>query len=154
MSAAFEEEARGHQAAWKRWLYVLAAATILALVVGLIVISSLAPPDDATTAQVITALARDVLLIGLLLYVVRIASLQFRVHRHLDAVCRNKSAALKTFNRLVAGQEAEVRSVMASALAQEVFASGQTGFIGTGEDHVTLIERVASSVPTRGVGSG
>jgi hypothetical protein len=82
------------------------------------------------------------------------ASLQFRVHRHLEAVARNKAAALGTFNRLVAGQtEDAVRSVVAAALAQAIFTSDQTGFIGTSEDHVTLIERVLPSVSSRMTGS-
>jgi hypothetical protein len=144
LEAAYEDEAVRHERAWRQWLVALAIILVVAGGAGLWFVSELEPETDATNAQIATAIARDVLFVGLLLFAVRIASLQFRVHRHLGAVARNKAAALGTFNRIVAGQtEPEVRAAVAAALAQAVFSSEHTGFIGTGEDSVTLIERVA-----------
>ena len=75
-------------------------------------------------------IAIEILVLGLLVYAVRVTAHQFRVHRHLETVCRNKASALRTFNRLVAGPgEAEVRTAVAVALAQAVFDSNSTGFI-------------------------
>jgi hypothetical protein len=87
------------------WLEMLVAMWILgALVLGgivgsLIVVLALHPSDDAKNGEIASKLTFGLLIIGLLLYVVRMTSLQFRVHRHLEAVSRNKAAALPTFNR-------------------------------------------------------
>jgi hypothetical protein len=88
--------------------------------------------------------------IGLLLYAVRLVSLQFRVHRHLEVVDSNKAAALKTFPRLVAApSEPDVRKAVAVVLAEAVFRSGESGFVDAGADHITLFERVAASAGDR-----
>jgi hypothetical protein len=51
---------------------------------------------------------------------------------------------MATFSRMVAtGTEPSTRDAIAIALAQAVFTLGDTGFIDTGNDHVTLIERMA-----------
>ncbi len=98
-------------------------------------------------AQIATGLLRDIVIVGLLLYLVRIASLQFRVHRNLEAVGRSKAAVLSTFNRMIVGpQEAEVRTAIATILAQAVFEAGEIGFVDAGSDHVTMIERIAAPV--------
>jgi len=100
------------------------------------------------TGETVTIVTRNLLVIGLLLYGVRLTALQFRVHRHLEAVARNKAAALATFNRLVAvASEKEVRNSLAVVLAQSVFGSDETGFVGTAHDQITVVERIAGSLP-------
>lgn len=108
------------------------------------------PPDDASNADIAAAVAIQLLVVGLLLYVVRTAGGQFRAHRHLEAVNRNKAAALATFNRIVTGpSEKEVRTAVAVVLAQAVFSSDDTGFVESANDGVTLLERAASPVIQR-----
>ncbi len=128
-------------------------ATIVATVVGgLILFSRDKVPSGEITGPTVVDLVRNLFVIGLLLYGVRITSLQFRVHRHLEAVARNKSAALSTFNRIVSvSSEKEIRNSLAIVLAQSVFSSDETGFVDAAQDHVTLIERLAAS-PQIGVG--
>src|SRR5207302_11500996 len=96
------------------------AWVVIAGVGGVAFIDRTKPPDQATNAQIASHLFLDLLVIGLALFVVRILSLQFRAHRHLEVVTRNKASALTTFNRIVQGQEPEVKAVVAAALAQSV----------------------------------
>jgi hypothetical protein len=128
----------------------LAVALIVAAVAGYLIIDANRPPDDATTARIVSAITLDLLIVGLLIYVVRVASHQFSVHRHLASVARNKASALSTFNRIVsAGTEAETRTALAAVLAQAVFMSDETGFIDASGGQVTLIERLAAPVTQR-----
>lgn len=150
LSREYERQVTDHQTEWKRWLRWLVATVIGAGIVGVGVVLAVHPEEDAGTPEVASAVAIELLVIGLVLYAVRITSLQFRVHRHLEAVARNKAAALATFNRIVsAGTEPEVRSVLAAALAQAVFSSENTGFIDAASDHITLVERLAAPVTQR-----
>jgi hypothetical protein len=108
------------------------------------------PSEDASNGTIASRVAIEILVLGLLIYAVRVTAHQFRVHRHLETVCRNKASALRTFNRLVAGPgEAEVRTAVAMALAQAVFDSNSTGFIDSSEDGVTIVERFAGPVVQR-----
>jgi hypothetical protein len=116
---------------------------VAAIVGGVVVVVVTHPESDATNGEIVSALAIHLLVSGILLHLVRITSLQFRVHRHLEAVAHSKAAALSTFNRIVAGPtEADVRTAIAQVLAQAVFKTDETGFIDAAAQHVTLIERV------------
>ncbi|HYX85497.1 MAG TPA: hypothetical protein VE777_11055 [Gaiellales bacterium] len=149
-SEAYRRDADGHARSWRAWLFALGGSGVLALIAGLYVVHEFDPPTDATNAQIASAVVRDVLVVGILLYMVRVAAHQFRVHRHLEAVARSKAAALQTFNRLVTGQtDPEVRSAMAITLCQAVFASGNTGFIDASADQITVIERVMGAAIQR-----
>lgn len=150
LSADFVLQANDHRESWKRWLKATAGAVLVAIVGSLLVILIHHPSGKVTDASAFGRLALDLLVVGLLLYVVRLTSLQFRVHRHLEAVARNKAAALSTFSRIVAtGTEASTRDALATTLAQSVFASGETGFVDSGNDHITLIERIVAPVAQR-----
>jgi hypothetical protein len=144
VSAHFETEADGHGKAWKLWLTALVIWLVIAGVAGVIFIDQTRPASTATNAQTATHLFLDLLVIGLLIFVVRILTLQFRAHRHMEIVSRNKANALSTFNLLVVGMEPEVKSTIASALAQSVFSTEDAIFSDSSSEHVTILERVLS----------
>jgi hypothetical protein len=151
LSADYSAQADAHSRAWRVWGATLIVTLGVAAIGSLRLLSNDHVPEGEITGETVVSIARNLLVVGLLLYAVRLASLQFRVHRHLEAVARNKSAALATFNRIVAvASEREVRNAIATVLAQSVFASEETGFVDSGNDHVTLIERVgAGLLPAR-----
>lgn len=143
LSTDYSRQADDHAKAWKLWGKWLIAAVVFAIGGGIAVLLAAHPEKNATNAQIVSRLTLILLVIGLLLYVVRLTSLQFRVHRHLEAVARSKAAALSTFNRIVVGPaESEVRTAVAQVLAQAVFKTDDTGFIDASAEHITLIERV------------
>lgn len=150
LSRAYTDDAERHSAAWKRWLGALAVSISFALVGGTATIVLLHPDANATNAELVTYVGIELLVVGLLLYVVRVSARQFSAHRHLETLSRGKAAALSTFNRLVSGpSEPEVRTAVASALAQAVFSSDDTGFIETSGESVTLIERAVAPIVQR-----
>lgn len=146
----YSESADGHRTAWIISLVVLLVAVAGAAGLGLYTVNAVSPNDHADAKEIFHSAAVAILVIGLLLYVVRIASLQFRVHRNLEAVDRSKAAALRTYSRLVAAANSpEVRNALVSSLADAVFRTPETGFIDQSADHITLIERIAGSVGSR-----
>ena len=150
LSEAYAEQADDYRSEWQRWLKWLCGAVVVALVAGVVVVLLAHPADDASTGTIASRIAIEILVLGLLVYAVRVTAHQFRVHRHLETMCRSKASALRTFNRLVAGPgEAEVRTAVAVALAQAVFDSGSTGFIDSSQDGVTIVERLATPVAQR-----
>lgn len=144
LSADFDEEAKRYAKAWKFWLGVLAVAVVALIVGGSLFVSQTRPADKATNAQIAAHLFTDLLVIGLVLFLIRLCSLQFRGYRHMEVVAHNKANALSTFNRLVVGQEAEVRTVVAAALAHSVFNVDENVFTDSASEHVTILERVLS----------
>jgi hypothetical protein len=148
LSHDYTSQATRHAAAWKIWGGML-ILTILAAVIGsLVLFSSERIPTGVIDSETVVTIARNLLIVGLLLYVVRLASLQFRVHRHLEAVAHNKAAALSTFNRIVGvSGDPEVRNAIAAVLAQAVFSSEETGFVDGSDNHITLVERIAAGFP-------
>lgn len=147
LSADYTQQADGQARAWKWWGAALIVSVAMAIAGGLILFREDSVPKGDLTNGTVVEVVRNLVIVSLLIYVVRLASLQFRVHRHLEAVARNKSAALSTFNRMVVvATEPEIRNSLATVLAQSVFSSDETGFVDAGGDHVTLIERVAGSV--------
>jgi hypothetical protein len=121
-----------------------------AVVVGIALLIWNRPTGDDIDGEAIARITIDIYVIGLILYAVRVASLQFRVHRHLEAKARSKAAALSTFSRFVAsGADPSTRDVVAQTLAQAVFESGDTGFVDSGSDQITLIERVIAPAVSR-----
>jgi hypothetical protein len=154
LANAYEDQGRDHNRQWKIWGAALGAALATALGGGYLILKLNAPPEKATTASLISHLAVDLLVVGLLIYAVRVTSLQFSVHRHLAAVANNKAAALKTFARIVSsGSSAETRDRLAEVLAHHVFISESTGFLDAAGDQVTLPERVVAPVAQRINGS-
>lgn len=144
LSSDFEDESHKHAKAWKKWLAALLLWVVASGVGGAYFIYASRPPDDATNAQIASHLFLDLLVIGLALFIVRIFSLQFRAHRHMEVVTRNKANALSTFNRLVTGQEQDVKAVVAAALAQAVFTSDEGIFSDAASEQVTIVERILS----------
>jgi hypothetical protein len=144
ISGHFEEEADAHSTAWKWWLGALVVWLVVAGIAGVVFIDQTRPMKDATNAQTATHIFLDLLVIGLLIFVVRILSLQFRAHRHMEIVARNKANALSTFNLLIVGMEPEVKSAVAAALAQSVFSTDDSIFADASTEHVTILERVLS----------
>lgn len=150
LSEDYASQATRHGNAWRIWGSVLLLALAGAVVGSLLLFSSERIPTGAIDSETVVTIARNLLVVGLLLYAVRLASLQFRVHRHLEAVARNKAAALSTFNRIVGvSGEQEVRNAIATVLAQAVFSSEDTGFIDGADSHITLVERIAAGIPSR-----
>lgn len=150
LSEAYSKQADDYKGEWQRWLIALGVAVAVALAGGVLAILLAHPANDASNSEIASRIAIEVLVLGLLVYAVRVTAHQFRVHRHLETVARGKAAALMTYNRLVAGPgEAEVRTAVAVALAQAVFDSGSTGFIDSSQDGVTVVERLAAPVAQR-----
>lgn len=155
LAEAYSREADRHARGWKSWLGALIGAVVLAGGVGAAVIAIAHPARQATNGEIATSIAIQILVVGLSIYLVRMAGTQFRAHRHLEAVNRSKAAALATFNRIVSGpSESEVRTAVAAVLAQAVFTSEETGFIDGGADHVTLVERAIGPILQRLSGGG
>lgn len=149
LERAHDARARKHRDAWRRARLGLAASLLVTGVVALGAHWQLQPPERATAAETISASLTSFLLIGLALYVVRIAAQSYRAHRHLDVVNTQKADALRTFNEMI-GMERhpEVQAAIATALAGFVFASEGSGFLSDSAEHVTLIERgVAALTP-------
>ena len=153
LANAYEAQAEDHERDWKRWGCGLCVALVAALIGGAGLLALNAPPDNATTSELISHLAVDILVIGLLIYAVRLTSLQFSVHRHLQAVANNKAAALNTFARIVStGSSADTRDRLAEVLAHHVFISDSTGFLDVASDQITLPERLVDPVAKRVAG--
>jgi hypothetical protein len=148
----YVDSADQHRTSWRRWLTLLIVALALSGGLGLLTVQAVAPGEDPELREVFHSIAVALLVIGLLLYLVRITSLQFRVHRNLEAIDRSKAAALRTYNRIVSGATPEVRGTLVATLAEAVFRTSDTGFVGDPSDHVTLVERVVGSVSQRATG--
>ena len=150
LSEAYAAQADVYGVEWRRWLKWLGVAGAIAMIGGIFVILLTHPSGDASNSEIVSRIAIEVLVLGLLVYAVRVTAHQFRVHRHLETVARSKASALMTFNRLVTGPgEAEVRTAVAVALAQAVFDPNSTGFMDSSQDGVTIIERVVAPVAQR-----
>ncbi len=122
-------------------------SSIIALVGGYFILKVNRPPDDATTAEIVSHVAVDLLVVGILIFAMRVTSTQFSVHRHLAAVANNKAAALATFARIVSsGSSSETRDRLAEVLAHYVFVSNDTGFLETVGEQITLPERLVGSI--------
>ena len=134
-----------------RWFRALIAAGVVAFVGGVVTFLVLRPDGGADDASDFAALGLAVFIVGLLVFAIRVCAQNYRVNRHLQAVASSKAAALSTFRRLVSSvEEGEVRSAVALALAQAVFATEETGLVDSAGDHVTLVERAV--VPRLGGG--
>jgi hypothetical protein len=155
LSREYTRQANEHRDAWKLSLKILIGVGTGAIVAGIALLIINRPTGAKIDGETVARLAIDVYVIGLLLYAVRVASLQFRAHRHLEAKARSKAAALSTFSRFVAsGAEPSTRDVVAQTLAQSVFESGDTGFVESGSDQITLIERVIGPAVQRASSAG
>lgn len=142
----YNAQAKRHDEAGDRWQWLFLVACVVAVVCSILVVSIDHPSGRATTAAAVGRFFIDLLVIGVLLYLVRIASLQYRVNRHLAAIARSKAAALETFARMVqTGTDPSTRDALATTLAQTVFTPGDTGLIDAGSEHITLIERVMAT---------
>lgn len=141
-SASKEEfETWGKRLGWAVGLGGIAAAAF---------VYATRPDNDAQNAEVVTHVFLDVLVVGLVVFVIRFLALQSRAYRHVEFTSRNKANALSTFNLVVAGQDDEaVRSQVAAALAQAVFKSDDGIFSDASSDTVTIIERVIGAASSR-----
>lgn len=149
----YADSADGHRTAW-RWSLVLLIVTIAVCGgAGVFIVDEVSPGKEPEPQEVFHAVAITILAIGLLLYLVRIASLQFRVHRHLEAVDCSKAAALRTYNRIVSGATSDVRGTLVATLADAVFRTSDSGFVDGSSDHVTLIERAVGTISQRATSS-
>ncbi len=135
----------------RAWLTAL-ASTVIGVIAAVIVLFALnSAGARASTSEIVTHVSVNIVVLGMLVFVARVASLQFRAQRHMEEVARNKSAALRTFNRIVvASPEPEVRSAIATVLAQNVFASTDTGLLSdSSSDQVTIVERMVAPLSQR-----
>ncbi len=151
LAKAYSDQARQHAKQGWYWGGALIGALILAVGAGLLLLLKVNElPTDATAGEIASHITLDILIVGLLIYVVRMASHQFSVHRHLAAIADSKAAALQTFSRIVSSaSEPETRTAIAEILAQSVFSSDHSGFIASSNDQITLVERLAGTVSQR-----
>lgn len=134
---------------FQTWATRLAAAVVIGGIAAVGFVYATRPDDDAGTPAVVTHTILDLLVVGLVLFLIRFLAVQTRAHRHVEFVARNKANALSTFNLIVAGQQDEVvRAQIASALAQAVFKSDDGIFSDASGDTVTIIERVIGAATT------
>jgi hypothetical protein len=150
LSQDFDARATEHGESFRRWAWGLIGAVVIGGCLAVIFIFSTRPSDDASNADIVTHVLLDVLVLGLILFLVRFVALQTRAHRHMQFVAKNKANALSTFNRIVSGpQEQDVRANIAAALAQAVFNSDDGVFSDSTSDTVTIIERVGAAASSR-----
>lgn len=149
LAAYYVDSADKHRTSWRRWLTLLIVTMVVSGGLGLLTVQIVAPGEEPELREVFHSVAVALLVVGLLLYLVRITSLQFRVHRNLEAIDRSKAAALRTYNRIVSGATPEVRGTLVATLAEAVFRTPDAGFVGDSSDHVTLIERVVGTASQR-----
>lgn len=146
LSAFFEERADDHAKSFRWWALGLVATVFVVAAVAGVVVYATKPASDATNAQIVTHVFFDLLILGFAIFLLRFVAIQTRAHRHMHFVAKNKANALSTFNLIVAGQEADVRSNVALALAQAVFNSDDGIFSDASSDTVTIVERMGSAI--------
>ncbi|HWH44869.1 MAG TPA: hypothetical protein VNT32_09060, partial [Thermoleophilaceae bacterium] len=142
LAGVFAERAQTLGGTAKSWFKALVGSVATALLGGTATFLILRPASQGQDADNFAALGLGIFIVGLLVFAIRVCAQNYRVNRHLEAVANSKAAALSTFKRLVASiEEQEIRSAVALALAQAVFATEETGLVESAGDHVTLVER-------------
>jgi hypothetical protein len=150
LGAHFEKLAKRANEQFRWWATGLAVATILGGAGLVLVVAAIRPEGDASNAEIVSRALLDILIVGLVIFVIRFVAMQARAYRHVEFVARNKANALSTFNLIVTGQkDQEVRAQVASALAQAVFKSDDGIFADASSDTVTIVERIVGSVGSR-----
>jgi len=150
LSEFYASEAGRHASLWKRWLIGLATMVVAAGCAGSGLIVAIHPSDSASNAKIVTAVAIELLVVGLLLYCVRVVARQFNAHRNLEAIANSKAAALRTFRLMVeSGSSPDARTELALILAQVVFHVEDAGFVDASSDGVTLPERIGELLVRR-----
>jgi hypothetical protein len=150
LSAHFAALVKESKAEFDKWAKRLASAVVLGGIGAAAWVYFTRPANDAGNAEIVTHVALDVLVVGLVIFLIRFLAIQTRAHRHVEFVSRNKANALSTFNLIVAGQDdPNVRAQIASVLAQAVFKSDDGIFSDASSDSVTIVERVIGAAAAR-----
>jgi hypothetical protein len=150
LSHHFTELARTSREAFEKWAICLGVSVVLGGIASVAFVYLSRPEDTADTAEIVTHVFLDVLVVGLVVFLIRFFAVQTRAYRHVEFTARNKANALSTFNLIVAGQEDDVvRAQVASALAQAVFKSDDGIFSDASSDSVTIVERVIGAAATK-----
>jgi hypothetical protein len=150
LSSHFKSLATSSKTEFDKWAKRLWMATVIGGAAATAFVYLTRPANNAGTPQVVTHLALDVLVVGLVIFLIRFLAMQARAHRHVEFVSTNKANALSTFNLIVTGQEdPTVRAQVASALAQAVFKSDDGIFSDASSDSVTIVERVVGAVAAK-----
>ncbi len=150
LSAHFSALVKTSKDEFDKWARRLAAAVVIGGAVAVAWVYGTRPANDAGNAEIVTHIALDVLVVGLVVFLIRFFAIQTRAHRHVEFVSRNKANALSTFNLIVGGQDdPAVRAQIASVLAQAVFKSDDGIFSDASGDSVTIIERVIGAAVAR-----
>lgn len=142
LSYVFRNRSEGYGDVARKWLIALCVAA--PLVVGLAILTFLAlrPDSGAEDPHDFAALGLGVFILGVLAFGLRVCAQNYRVNRHLEAVCRSKESSISTFQRLASSvSDEDIRSAVTLTLAQAIFAVDETGLIDGAGDHVTLVER-------------
>jgi hypothetical protein len=74
LARAYEDQAKTHEKDWKRWGCGLGVALLGSLIAGAALLALNPPPGEASTSELVSHLALDILVIGLLIYAVRLTS--------------------------------------------------------------------------------
>lgn len=151
LAAEYDQRATSHKKQGRTWLLGLVAAVACVIAAVFLLFRVNAADADAAAAEIVAHVGVNAVVLGMLVFVARIASAQFRAQRHMEEVARNKAAALRTFNRLVVTSgDPEVRTAIATVLAQNVFASTDTGLLtDVSSDQVTFVERIIPTLSQR-----
>jgi hypothetical protein len=150
LSTHFTKLAKDSKKEFTKWARGLIVSVVLGGIATVVFVYFTRPGDHAGNPEVVSHTILDILVVGLIIFLIRFVALQTRAYRQVEFVSRSKANALSTFNLIVAGQEDEnVRAQIASALAQAVFKSDDGIFSDASSDSVTIVERVIGAASSR-----
>jgi len=133
----------------KSWRTALIVASLVALggTIGAFEILRPEASDSDFTSSDIGRTTLLFLVVGLLVFGVRVCAQGYRSNRHMQAVAQSKEAALSTFVAFSSSiNEDEIRAAAALTLAQAVFATDDTGLIDGSSEQITVVERILPSL--------
>ncbi|GAB4086204.1 hypothetical protein GCM10028784_28340 [Myceligenerans cantabricum] len=143
----FEDEAERQRNAAILWLLaVIGAGLGLAIVVAWLLIEtrSIDQSEDTGWEAIGAMLATKALTIGVLSWAVSFCSRNYRSHRHMESMYRQRMAAVNTYVVMASSLEEDDagRSIVLTELAKAVFASSETGLTPGGTSEKTIIENI------------
>jgi hypothetical protein len=90
LSAHFKALVKESNKEFTKWARCLAAAVVLGGGAAVAWVYFTRPGGDAGNPEIVTHIALDVLVVGLVVFLIRFFAIQTRAHRHVEIVSRNK----------------------------------------------------------------
>lgn len=145
----YGSEADEQASSARRWLWaVIVSGVLLLAVVVWLFIETHGLGANPSWEQIARSLASKALAIGVVSYAVTFCSRNFRSHRHLEAVYRQRKASLNTYSAMASAlqEDDEGRKVVLAELAKAVFAATDTGMTPSSAGDKTIIENTVPIV--------